>query len=155
IVKAPEESFPQFPIEEAQVARPNMSLDLRVKSETPLKSVRLLRNNVEIKNFPLEPGQKTVEVPESILLARGIPATFKRVATNEGNDTGAGGASQQSLTLECPKRPVYVLLDSIKSPRKGGNEVTSLPFFDLRGNTIVDQAVPDGDAEMQGRLIWS
>ncbi|HMB04624.1 MAG TPA: hypothetical protein VKP69_12900, partial [Isosphaeraceae bacterium] len=160
IYRAPPPPKPEVeflsPARDTTVSTPAPAVEFRVRSESPLTKVELLR-------LRSESDRQVVHAADVAKLLKGAQGRFEvraaPVVTLVPQDNllrvvavNAGGESTASLRLSYLPPPVRVVVDRIKPREPGAKPVAPAVREDNR--IIFADPVPSGRITMQGRVIW-
>jgi WD40 repeat protein len=140
------------PAQNVNVTDPDVQVRFRLKTESPLKRVEIVREGQNEKEerttvnvADLKPNdQGIIDVRQAVKLAPGVNRV-RVVAINEG------GEQEAAAVVNFPHMPVRMVIDEIR-PEGGGEPIKPKVLPEGR---IVFTEVPKGQVLIRGRVLWS
>jgi WD40 repeat protein len=140
------------PAQNANVLEPDVQVRFRVKSETPLKRVEIVREtqNDKEERIPLNVAdlkpndQGIIDVRQAVKVTPGVNR-LRVVAVNDG------GEQESATVVNLPAMPVRLVIDEIR-PEGGGAPIKPKVLPEGR---LVFTEVPKGQVQIRGRVLWS
>lgn len=140
------------PAQNVNVTDPDVQVRFRLRTESPLKRVEIVREGQNEKEerttvnvADLKPNdQGIIDVRQAVKLAPGV----NRVRVVAVND---GGEQEAAAVVNFPHMPVRLVIDEIR-PEGGGEPIKPKVLPEGR---IVFTEVPKGQVLIRGRVLWS